>query len=131
MTASRPLNFTAEREQETTSFERADPTASLIEQRSPQSWTVSLPDGDGTHHVTLIQDYGVYIGRCTCEGFQYNEGPCAHLCTIRKADTIGYPDVNGTPVSIERVNRDLDDELADHHDDMETVRADGARRIRR
>jgi hypothetical protein len=42
MSESRPLDFETERDEETTSFDRADPVASLIEQKSPQSWTVSL-----------------------------------------------------------------------------------------
>lgn len=132
MISSRPLDFEAERGREdSTSWERADPVAALIEAKSNQSWTVALPDGEDWHHVALIFDNGVYIGRCDCEGFEYHEGPCAHLCTIRKADAIGYPDVNGNAIEIERVNRAAGDELADQHDDTERARADGGRRIQR
>ena len=48
--------------------------------------------------------YGEYVGQCKtlvdegsepCKGFLYNEGPCAHLCTLRKAEFIGPVEVNG------------------------------------
>jgi hypothetical protein len=128
----RTLDFEAERDREdSTSWERADPVAALIEGESDHSWTVSLPDGEDWHHVVLIFDNGVYVGQCDCEGFEYHEGPCAHLCTIRKADTIGYPDINGESIKIERINRAAGDELADQHDDTERARADGGRRVQR
>lgn len=61
MTESLSLDFEAERDEQTTNFERADPTAAIT------------------------ADYGVFIGRCTCDGFDFHEKPCAHLGTIRKA----------------------------------------------
>lgn len=128
MTDKRTLDFEAERDRDDpTSWDRGDPVAALIEAKSDQSWTVSLPDGDDWHHVALIFDSGHYVGRCDCPGFEYHDGPCAHLCTIRKADTIAYPDLNGEPIEIERMDRAAGDELADQHDDMERVRADGGR----
>jgi hypothetical protein len=57
-------------------------------------------------------------------GFEYYDGSCAHLCTIRKAHEIGHPDVNGTPVQIRVIDRDPDATEADHYDDMERARAD-------
>lgn len=124
----RTLNFRQERDTPTTSFDRADPRAALIEQQGPHAWTVSLPDGEGTHSVVLVEDGDEFLGRCTCDGFEFHKGACAHLCTLRKAAVIGYPDVNGTPVRVEQVDRPDGDDLADQHDDTERVRADGGRR---
>lgn len=104
MTESRPSTSTRNERRKRRASDRADPHAALIEQQAAHAWTVSLPDGDGTHRVVLIADNGVYLGRCTCDGFDFHEGPCAHLCTIRKADTIGCPDVNARPINIQRVN---------------------------
>ena len=129
MTDSRPLDVENERDEQTTSFQRDEQTTALIENKAQNVWTVSLPDGDGTHRVALITDYGVFIGQCTCDGFNFHEKPCAYLFTIRKADTIGYPDVDGKPVEIERITRDLEDDRADQHDNMERVRAHGGRRV--
>jgi hypothetical protein len=125
----RVLHFEAERDEETESFQRADPTTALIEQRREHVWTVTLPDGNDTHSVVLIEESGEYVGRCTCDGFRFHDKPCAHLLTIRKAAVVPDTDVNGTPVRIQSVD-DLDDDqqLADQHDDTERVRADGGRR---
>jgi hypothetical protein len=125
------LDFEAERDRDSTSFDRADPTAALIEQKHLHAWTVSLPDGEGTHRVVLGLEDGFYTGGCTCDGFEYHDGPCAHLCTIRKAHEIGYPDVNGTAVQIQAVDRNPDAAEADHHDDMLRARADGGQEARR
>lgn len=131
MTRSLSLDFEIERDRDTTSFDRADPSTALIEQKHAHVWTVSLPDGEGTHHVMLGFEDDSYIGCCTCEGFEYHDGPCAHLCTIRKAHQIRYPDVNGTPIQVRDVDRDPDAAEADHYDDPEQARADGGRRVRR
>ena len=129
MTDKRTLSFEAERDREDSdSWARADPAAALVEPKSEHAWIVSLPDGEDWHHVALVFDNGHYVGRCDCPGFEYHEGPCAHLCTIRKADVVGYPDVNGNAISVERINRVAGDEMADQHDDTERARADGGRR---
>ena len=129
MTDARVLDFEAERDEQTSSFERADPVAALIEQRREHVWTVSLPDGDGTHSVVLIEEAGEFVGRCSCDGFEFHDGPCAHLITIRKGAVVPDSDVNGTPIRIRSVDAvDEDDDLADHYDDTERVRADGGRR---
>lgn len=125
------LNFEAERDRESTSFDRADPTAALIEQQHEHAWTVSLPDGEGTHRVVLGLENGSYTGGCSCDGFEYHDGPCAHLCTIRKAAAIGYPDVHGTAIQIRPVDRDPDAAEADHYDDPERARTDGGQGVRR
>ena len=123
------LDFEAERDNQTESFERADPVAALIEQRREHVWTVTLPDGNDTHSVVLIEESGEYLGRCSCDGFKFHDGPCAHLCTIRKAAVVPDSDVNGTPILIRSVGAvDEDHDLADQHDDLERVRADGGRR---
>jgi hypothetical protein len=45
---------------------------------------VRLPDGDP--HATLLvegagSDNGPFAGACDCKGYQYHDGPCAHLVT--------------------------------------------------
>ncbi|WP_435362320.1 SWIM zinc finger family protein [Haloarchaeobius sp. DFWS5] len=38
--------------------------------------------------VAIACDGDEYVGRCDCRGFEYQSGPCAHLCMIRKAEFI-------------------------------------------
>jgi hypothetical protein len=82
-----PLNFEAEIEAATTSWERADPTAALVEHVEGATWRVLLPGGSA-HEVELVTDHGAYAGRCDCEAWTYGDPsePCAHLCTLRKAE---------------------------------------------
>ena len=77
------LDFEAERDRDSTSFDRADPPAALIEQQHQHAWTVSLPD------------------------------------------------VYGTPVEIQPVDRNPETAEADHYDDPERARADGGQGARR
>jgi len=81
-----PLAFDPECAQETTSWQRADPVAASITRLGRYGFVVELPDGDP--HVLAIgyPPDGDPEGWCRCKGFEHNDGPCAHLCTVRKAD---------------------------------------------
>jgi len=93
------LDFRAERDRETESWERADPNAALIERPARFAYWVMLKGGDA-HLVALAHEGGRYIGRCDCAGFEYHDGPCAHLCTLRKAEFVNAVEVP-TVASIE------------------------------
>jgi len=86
------LDFRAERDRETESWERADPSKALIEHTSRFAYWVMLKGGDA-HLVALAHEEDRYVGRCDCRGFEYHDGPCAHLCTLRKAEFIDAVDV--------------------------------------
>lgn len=117
-----PVHFTDEFDADTgeqsTSWERARPQKALIERMNRYGWKVLLPDGDHAHHVVLAREAGEYVGRChtfddedrltECRGWKYNDGPCAHLCTIRKAAFGRIPDDNGDIVTIHERDHDLD-----------------------
>ncbi len=100
-------DFLLERDDETGSWRRADPMAALIERVSAYGWKVLLPEGEDAHRVALAYDAdkNQYVGRCDCDGYEYHEGPCAHLCTLRKADVLEgeIRDASGDSVRIERV----------------------------
>jgi DNA-directed RNA polymerase specialized sigma24 family protein len=93
------LDFEAARDASTTSWERADPKAALIERWGRYGYLVTLPDGDA-HFCALGRRDGTLRGFCKCKGFRHHAGPCAHLCTIRKAAFIDLRAVNGEPVEI-------------------------------
>lgn len=119
------LDFEGVREQFPNRWDRADPRDALIERRNAHGWTVWLTDGADPHGVALCRDGDQFIGRCDCDGFCYHDGPCAHLCAVRKADVVNLRDINGLVTSIERVDADRDQERAD--DQAERIMADGGR----
>ena len=88
-----------------TSWERAQPQAALIESTGRYGYRVTLPGGDA-HLVAVAVDDGQYVGCCDCEAWKYHDGPCAHLCTVRKAAFIDETDVEGEPVCIPRLDLD-------------------------
>ena len=117
-----PLDFQSKRDAESESWERADATAALIETVAWDCWRVLLPDGDESHECHLHRDHGAFVGSCDCEGFQYHDGPCAHLCAVRKAAFGQVADTRGEPVRI----HDLDDVERERADaKIERAVADG------
>ena len=116
------LDFRAEAEARSTSWQRADPGRALIERRSWNEWAVLLPDGEEAHDCQLERDHGAYVGACDCPGYEHHGGPCAHLCTLRQAEFGHDRDVKGRRVRV----LDADEERA--QTSVERIRADGGRR---
>ena len=112
-----PVDFGDLAGSEETSWERADPAAALIESTGRYGYRVTLRGGNA-HLVAVAREDGQYVGTCDCEGWEYNDGPCAHLCAVRKADFAGVEDVEGEAVSIPRVDLDA-------HENNERAVADG------
>ena len=92
------LDFDQAVDEQTTSWQRADPDAAMIEQRTSTTFAVLLPDGDESHTVTYGKERGAHVGYCDCDGDRYHDLPCAHLCTLRKAEFIGASDVHGQKI---------------------------------
>lgn len=95
------LDFRAEADAGTTSWERADPSQALIERTSPVDYRVMLRDGQSVHTVTYGRERGARVGSCDCKGFEFRDddaSPCAHLCVLRKAEFVGALDVTGHAV---------------------------------
>ena len=90
---------------EETSWSRADPEAALIESTGRYGYRVTLPDGDA-HLVAIAREDGQHVGTCDCEAWEYHDGPCAHLCVVRKAAFAGVEDMEGEAVTIPRVDLD-------------------------
>ncbi len=95
------IDFLEERDDETRSWTRAHPDHALIEAFGRFGYKVTLRDGEDVHFCALGIENGEYIGRCDCKGWQYHDGLCAHLCTLRKADFIGLIDVEATDGSLD------------------------------
>ena len=131
-----PLDFETGRDEQTESWRRADLRAALIERVAWNRWRVTLPDGENTHQVCLERDHGAFVGECytldgddrdACPGDAYHDGPCAHLCTVRKAAFGEMTDVRDERVHVFD-SEDVQDARADHA--VEKALADGGRRRR-
>lgn len=116
-----PLDFAAARDDGSQSWRRADPQGALLEQSGWNEWLVFLPDGDDVHEVRLERDHGAYFGRCDCRGFEFHDGPCAHLCTVRKAEFGRLVDARGRTIEVV----DDDEIRADHDVERQVARTDG------
>ena len=99
------LNFRALAGTDDTSWTKAT-SESDIERLSKLGWKVQSPNGEEWHHVVLARRDGALIGACDCKGFEYNPGPCVHLCAVRKEAWLTANcgrdglDVNGRPIRI-------------------------------
>lgn len=108
----RTLDFETERDADSTSWQRADPRSALIRRLGRYGWVVCLPDGDA--HVCGLgrRPDGRHDGFCKCKGYEYHDGACAHLCTLRKADFLG--DVETTTGEVVTIAHSVDrDDLLD------------------
>ena len=108
------LNFLAERDNQTTSWQRADDDRALIEQTDTNRYRVLLPGGD-VHACHFAKERGGYVGRCDCKGFEFGDevSPCAHLCTLRKAEFVDALADDGQPIRASSTFEEIDagDEL--------------------
>jgi hypothetical protein len=120
-----PLDFRSQQRERTTSWERADPAAALIETVAWNRWRVMLPGSTDPHAVHLEREHGAYVGGCDCPGFAHHDGPCAHLCTVRKADYGHFEDIRGRRI---RIRSDAEERAGCFAEPDERLRADGGER---
>jgi len=100
--AAEPVDFLTERDDRTTSWERAAPMAddTEIHRLNRYAWTVELPDGQ-PHVAALVREDDWFSGWCDCDGFRYQDGPCAHLCTLRQGAFIHVQTDDGETVEVD------------------------------
>lgn len=99
-------NFVPEPDQDSQSWQRADPYAAAIEQFGRFGFRVLLQDGDRVHHVVLATEGDDVTGRCDrhCKGWRFHDGACAHVATVLKADFVGdVQDMAGDIVQLDDV----------------------------
>lgn len=114
------LNFESARNSGGDSWDRADPRQATIARLSWDLWAVYLPDATDAHIIRIRHEGHSYVGECDCNGFEFHTGPCAHLCTLRKAEFICAEDVCDQPVRIA-------DEMEAADNNIEKAVADGGR----
>ena len=122
-------------DRQSTSWQRADPEAALIETVDSSQWTVALPGGNDAHTVTLFSDGINTRGHCSCDGYQYHDR-CAHLITIRQAQLLDILTIDGEIVRIPTLDAEAADaverqvanqDVIEIDAEPEAVRSDGGR----
>ena len=129
-----PIDFEAERDRDSSSWERACEQPVLIERVAWDRWIVTLADSEDTHLVQLHRDHGAYLGHCTvaeadeeCPGWKYHDGPCAHLCAVRRAEFGNRTDTHGQPIRVFDIEAVVD-ARADHAVETSVATDGGVRR---
>lgn len=88
-------------------------SVSIMPQKAGR-FVVKFPDSDDGHQSVLANAPAGYFGTCSCDGYDYHDGPCSHLSILRRAVSAslvepGYIE----PETISGELRDPDQELAD------------------
>ena len=107
--AADPVDFTAEREAHSTSWERADRATrpetvddTQIRELNRHAWLLRLPDGQ-PHVAALLRTQDGYQGWCDCNGWEYRDpdtSPCAHLCTLRQGEFVHVKTAEGDRLQV-------------------------------
>ena len=101
-----PVDIHAVRGTDSEAWTRGRPaadTAAIDSPDEPGAAVIRLPDGD-PHSTILVesagdkQSYGPWAGACDCKGWQYHDGPCAHLVCRAVMSIQGAGDV---PVDVQ------------------------------
>lgn len=120
------LNFSQVRDAYPDRYEKVDLAADKIVSDDGARFVVQRDGGDG-HVCQLVESLSHVWGTCSCDGYQYNDGPCSHLCGIWRAESAGLVEIpTGKAESISVEVRDRQQELADHAAEPDQpARADG------
>lgn len=103
------LEFWQVREAYPDRWEKARPGNQLVNPHDthPGRYICRRQGSDEWHEVTLVSIAGESFGACDCEGFEYNDGPCSHLCAVYRLideDVEMYqPRVRAADVELESV----------------------------
>jgi hypothetical protein len=72
---------------ESDSYSRSREYGARIDSTGPASeWVVWMNDSETPHIAAIVEDGDGYSGCCSCDGWQYHDGPCTHLWALRRAD---------------------------------------------
>lgn len=80
-TASR-IDFRTAEDDHTSSWQRALEDDAEITEVKPGRFAVQFDDSESGHVVHLTGDGSSYGGNCSCPGWKFHTGPCAHLCAV-------------------------------------------------
>lgn len=100
---AREVDFLTERDDGTSSWQRASTETARVRYVSPTVYVVAL---DGGRHLCTLHEtpQGFYRGACDCKGWEYNDGPCAHLCALRMADYVHETTVRDRKVRVPTIS---------------------------
>jgi len=96
-------------------FEKVSLAAAQIVDDDGSHYVVKRPGSDDAHICELVTAMSHAWGKCGCDGYQYNDGPCSHLCAIWRAEQTGLVEIpSAKPTAISVEVHDDQTELAQH-----------------
>lgn len=109
-------------------YDKADLAASQLVDQGSGMFVVKRDGADAGHVCHLIESCGQAWGRCECDGYNYNDGPCSHLCALWRASHEGLITIPGGRIvraSVEIVDVDEERAQTDAEPEQQPLRADG------
>lgn len=79
-------------------FEKADLAETSISILDDGEFVVQRSPDEDSHRCELVLAFGQPWGSCSCDGYQYHDGPCSHLCAIWRAYQMDLTEVPGARV---------------------------------
>lgn len=121
------LNFNQLRETHPDRYQKADLAAFSAVESDPGRWATQRGPSEDSHVTQLVRNEGRFLGDCSCEGFDYNDGPCSHLCGLHRLYGEGLINIPAARIRTATVDVPGEDQQLAHYTDQETA-ADGGRR---
>jgi hypothetical protein len=70
-------------------YEKADLAATSVVEESDGRFIVQRAESDESHVARLVETVGHPVGKCSCDGYQWHDGPCSHLSAVWRMEHHG------------------------------------------
>lgn len=87
------LTFSEVRDTNEERYTKADLAASQLVNNGGGQFIVRRDGADDGHVCHLVESCGQAWGDCGCDGYEYNDGPCSHLCALWRASHEGLVEI--------------------------------------
>jgi hypothetical protein len=125
------LSFSELKAENPDRYEKASLAGTAVVDQGAGRFIVQRDGAEESHIVRLLETAGHPVGKCSCDGYEYHDGPCSHLAAVWRmqlADLLELPGARLRSVDVEVPGEDR--ELSDAVDraTRPEARADGGGR---
>jgi len=133
MIDAEPLLFSRIRDAYPERWEKARPGNALVNPHDEIDGRFAVRrEGGQWHECVLAVAHEEFVGTCDCDGFQFHEGACSHLCAVYRlyADdgADAWPKVQPAGYQVELRSDEQDRAAADAEPERRTA-TDGGHRV--
>ena len=127
MITADPLLFSRVRDAYPERWKKAEPGNALVNECETEGTFSVRREGGEWHKCSLAVAHGEFVGTCDCEGFEFHDGACSHLCAVYRlrADE-GHPFPSVRPSAYRVELRSEEERRADGQEEL--VATDGGTR---